>query len=263
VIILKLSGFAICGTGRIRAENQDNFFLNGVCRENITDSSIFRHGNQSPGRGVYAVADGMGGEAHGAVAALAAVQSMGCRDFFRDTGAMPRYLLEVNNAICGLIEANGGGRIGSTFAGLCISGKIAALTNIGDSRAYRLRKRELEQLSKDHTAVRQMVELGVITPEAALTHPGRHKLTQHLGIFPSEMLIEPYTVSTRIKSGDIFLLCSDGLTDMLKDDEIKSVLMTNAPAEIKAETLFERAMINGGKDNITILLVETKGGLFR
>jgi len=171
---------------------------------------------------------------------------------------MVRYLIERNAVICNMIMMNDGARIGSTFVGLNIIGDCVELTNIGDSRAYLLRDGKLEQLSRDHTPTWQMMELGIITEEAARNHPHRNRLTQHLGVFPAEMVIEPYTASLDLKAGDIFLLCSDGLTDMLDDASIKMTLDSSGSIGSKAESLFGAAIKNGGKDNITIILVQVR-----
>ena len=249
---------AICAPGLVRPDNQDNLYINGVFREDTADNSVFQYSGKTQNRGLYAVADGMGGEKHGELASLVAVQAM---DAIKASGggqSMARYLIERNAAICGLINENNGKRIGSTFAGLCIRGKNAHVANIGDSRIYRLHDGALTQISRDHTFVRQMVDLNIITKEAARSHPNRHKLTQHLGIFPSEMVIEPYTAKIAAEKNDIFLLCSDGLTDMLDDAAIEGVLKTPDTAEQKTRALYEAALKNGGKDNITILLVKVE-----
>jgi protein phosphatase len=257
VIAIELNSFAISGAGLIREENQDNLYINGLYWRTISVGAIIRHGDIAQGKGLYAVADGMGGEKHGELASLVAVEALGKADFSRDK-PFERYLLDRNAVICGLIQANGGTRIGSTFAGLHINVSSAKLANIGDSRIYLLREGELLQLSRDHTHIQQMIELGVLTKEAARTHRDRHKLSQHLGILPAEMIIEPYTASISISSGDVFLLCSDGLTDMLEDAEISEKLKNNTGVEHKAEALFSAAMKNGGKDNISIIAVQVK-----
>jgi len=252
---MKLISDAICARGLVRSENQDNMYVNGVFRENVSDNSVFRYADAFDNQGLYAVADGMGGEKHGEIAALEAVRGMGSIDLADGCEGIARHIVACNAAICGLMRESGV-RIGSTFVGLYIIEKRAELINIGDSRLYLQRGKELSQLSRDHTSVRQMLELGAITQEEARMHPNRHKLSQHLGIFPSEMIIEPYTVSLEIEIGDIFLLCSDGLTDMVYDDEIKAIL--EAPSSIieKTAALYEEAINNGGKDNITIILVQ-------
>ena len=253
---MELHCCVICGPGLVRTDNQDNLYVNGVYREDVTDNSVCKYADITDDSGLYAVSDGMGGEKYGELAALEAVSSMGSIDLSAGSQGMARYLIERNAAICDMMKEKSGVRIGATFVGLCINGKRADIINIGDSRLYMLRGRTLKQLSLDHAAVRQMLELGAITEEAARKHPDRHMLTQHLGIFPSEMIIEPYTASTDVEAGDIFLLCSDGLTDMLDDAEIKALLETKSSLGEKTAALYIKALKNGGKDNISVLLVQ-------
>lgn len=252
---MKLSSYAICSTGLVRKDNQDNLYINGVYREDINNNTDFRYANTIDNCGLYVVADGMGGEKHGELASLIAVQGLRSVNPADGYQGVMASINESNSRICGLMMENKV-RIGSTFVGLCINENRADVINIGDSRLYFLRGGELKQLSRDHTSIRQMLDLGAISEEAAKKHPDRHKLTQHLGIFPDEMIIEPYTISVDIEAGDIFLLCSDGLTDMLSDSEIKDILGAVGPIEKKAETLVEGAMRNGGKDNTSVLLVQ-------
>ena len=255
---MRLFSYAICATGLHRPENQDNLFVNGVFREDLSDNSPFRYADAAGKRGFYAVADGMGGEAYGALAALTAVQAVGGVHLSGGHQRMVDYLIERNAVICNMIMMNDGARIGSTFVGLNIIGDCAELTNIGDSRAYLFRDGRLGQLSCDHTPTRQMVELGILTEEAAKIHPDRHRLTQHLGVFPEEMIITPYIMSVEVKPGDVFLLCSDGLTDLLDDAGIKGILESSRYIEKGAEALFGEAIRNGGRDNITIILVRVR-----
>jgi protein phosphatase len=261
---VRLTCYSICAPGLVRTDNQDNLYINGVYREEINDNAVFRYADTSDKRGLYAVADGMGGESHGALAALVAVQTLSSVNLSGGQQGMVNYLLERNAVICNMIMMNDGARIGSTFVGLNLVGNRAEVTSIGDSRAYLMRDGDLRLLTRDHTPVRQMVELGVLTEEAAREHPDRHMLTQHLGIFPMEMLIEPFTASIECEMGDTFLLCSDGLTDMLDDAGIKGVLAKSDSIEKNAEALFGEAIRNGGRDNITIVLVKVKrGSLFK
>lgn len=206
---------------------------------------------------MVAVADGMGGEAHGDLASLATVKLLK-KTPPRDEETMHRLMREANEEICEMMRRYGE-RIGSTLTMLCLQGKTARMTNIGDSRCYLFRDGQLRAISKDHTQVRQMVDMGLLTPEQARTHRDRHKLTQHLGIFPDEMLIEPEMVELEVCAGDLFLLCSDGLTDMVKDASIAQVLKSEKTPKEKAEELFAQAMENGGRDNITVLLVAVCG----
>ena len=101
--------------------------------------------------------------------------------------------------------------------------------------------------------------MGLIDPQQAATHPDRHRLTQHLGIFPEEMMIQPHeTGPFSVEEEDRFLLCSDGLTEMLAEGEIAAHLSETADLGRAADLLYEEALRRGGKDNITVLLVENK-----
>ena len=248
--------FSICGPGLVRADNQDNLYINGVYRQDVSDNSVFQREAESSDSGLFAVADGMGGEKHGELASLIAVQEFGNAN--ASGGSMTNYLIERNNLICKLMKSKGGSRIGSTFAGLQIIGNNAEAVNVGDSRIYLFRRGELTQLSYDHTATQQMINLGMLDKTSALNHPDRHKLTQHLGIFPSEFIIEPHTSQIEIQPDDVFLLCSDGLTDMLDDMEIENVLCLKGSVADWVEMLYTKALYKGGKDNITILLLQAR-----
>ena len=245
--------YSICGPGLVRAENQDNLYVNGTYRQDVSADSVFRHETISYNNGLYAVADGMGGEKHGELASLIAVKAL--KDGTLSDGEMAIYVTIINDAICDLMNEKGGARIGSTFAGLRVDGSNAEILNIGDSRIYLFRGGKLTQLSIDHTETQQMIDLGLIDKAAVRKHHDRHVLTQHLGIFPSEFIIEPHTAHFDLQTGDIFLLCSDGLTDMLDDPAIEEILNNPGSVTSLAESLYNAALQNGGKDNITILLL--------
>lgn len=201
------------------------------------------------------VCDGMGGEQFGDEASELAVthlQDTTPADFL--TGGTEQ-LLAINAEICRLMMRRQA-RIGSTFVGLSVVGSQGRIINIGDSPAYLLRKREMAKLSCDHTRAQSLVNMGILTPEEAAVHPDRHKLTQHLGIFPEEMIIEPHVTDVpELQIGDVFLLCSDGLTEMLTQSEIADVLSSNDSLHLQADRLYKLAMERGGKDNITLVLV--------
>lgn len=255
---MTLQSYAICGLGYVREENQDNLYVNGTIRTPAESTAAFHHSNVSDTSGLYAVADGMGGGAHGGLASFVIVNEMITKEsyFFQEyEEGHERFLLHANEKICELMNQYKGNYIGSTFAGLCIDKDYAIISNIGDSRIYLLRNNKLQQLTLDHTPTQRLIEMGIISKDAARYHPDNHRLTQYLGIFPSEMIIEPYITLLDIHKNDVFLLCSDGLTDMLRDEEIEDILNTQDSFEEKADTLYKKALANGGKDNITIILV--------
>lgn len=256
-----ISFSAICDPGLIRGENQDNVYCDGRFRRDISERLTFRRSGITRGSALFAVADGMGGEANGAQAALEVVGNLDKVGKAGGSSAVVSQLLKVNRAICDMIDTDGGKRMGSTFAGVLFQDRLAHIVNIGDSRVYLFRDKRLVQQSIDDTLVQPMVDMGILTPEAARSHPDKHRLSQHLGIFPDEMLIEPHEKTIQTRAGDVFLLCSDGLTDMLTDEELASCLATEGSIEKASDALLSKALDRGGKDNISILLLKSEGKL--
>ena len=163
----------------------------------------------------------------------------------------------LNGTICGggYAQTDGTGRKQGLFAVADGMGGQAYAANIGDSRCYLYRDGCLSRLSEDHTAVQRLIALGIIEPAEAKTHPERHRLTQHLGIFPDELIIQPHTVQLPVRPGDRFMLCSDGLTDMLEEEDLSALLRSQTAAPACAAALYQLAMQRGGKDNISVLFV--------
>ena len=246
--------------GLVRGNNEDNFYINGRYKEDITEpfSRITDHARRD--EYLYAVCDGMGGEDCGEEAALTAVETLAQYEKAGFDGKLAAYVSRTNQLICEKMKRMGGARIGTTLALLYIKDNQAMSCNLGDSRTYLFRDCKLRQLSKDHTQAQRLVDLGLLKQNEAKKHKDRNKLTQHLGIFPNELVIEPYiSEMITLMQGDVFLLCSDGLTDMVSDDGIARVLLSEAEAETMSEMLVEQAIQNGGKDNVTIIVVQVKG----
>lgn len=256
----KIHAAAQTHVGNVRANNEDNFYLCGHIRADVSQKEEKYRCTVRDSRFLAAVADGMGGEEFGELASLLAVRSLRpCGfDAVRDTALA--CVRQANSQICAEIEKNGGRRVGSTLAALYIDGGKALCCNVGDSRCYLLRDGALIQLSTDHNKARRMVELGVLTPEQAARHPSRHELTQHLGIFESEMVIEPaFSEAVTLQQGDIFLLCSDGLTDMVTEADIAALLAAGGTPEEQAADLIQMALEHGGRDNVTALVIGVDG----
>lgn len=240
---------AVSTPGRVRSENQDHIFINGAIRTNEVFGDI---GNGAE-TGLFAVADGMGGEANGARAARCAVQCLQ-KNLEPDEACVLQAFYDANEQICSMIRQCGW-RMGTTLVCLLLHGEKATVINIGDSRCYQFRCGQLMRLSRDHTLLQQMINLGVLNPQQETPAFARHRLTQHLGIFDDELTIQPYVGRTEAYAGTLFLLCSDGLTDMLSDAEIERVLAETGSVEKQVKELFRQAMNNGGKDNISVVLV--------
>lgn len=239
-----------CHMGKIRKNNEDNFFFDGKCLE------MENNGLKNPAyietpvkRGLcYAVFDGMGGENFGEVASYAAARQLQQTERTLGDFLIPerKYLnrlsLSLNEAVLRAKREQRTDRMGTTMVALYFSGRYVYVCNIGDSRAYRLREGEFLQLSEDHVERR----------------PGReHRkapLTQHLGIDPEDMLIEPYIAKGELKKGDMYLLCSDGLTDMLSNLEISCLMHESTRVDECAGQLIQAALEKGGRDNITVIV---------
>jgi PPM family protein phosphatase len=208
----------------------------------------------------FAVADGMGGAKAGEVASAMATDA-----FEGETDSdepaeeqLARILREANRRIYELAVSDESHRgMGTTLTAAKLDGERVSLAHVGDSRAYRLRDGELEQLTHDHSLVAELERSGQISPEAAEHHPQRSIITRALGPEP-DVDVDTCTVAAR--EGDVFLLCSDGLTSMISDGEMSSILRSADSLEAAAESLVRAANQSGGKDNITVVLFRLGGG---
>lgn len=229
--------------GRIRISNEDNVFLDGIWIEEGSRAGQ-SHAAAEPSYHTFAVCDGMGGESFGEIASLLAVKTLGSYDG-PDLGERFReYIETANRVICDEASRRLVNQMGAAIAVLSISGDRAAICNLGDCRIYRYDSKGLRQLSVDHRA--EMPGLG------------KGMLTQHLGISEEEFVLEPYIVrDIPLESGMMFLMCSDGLTDMVPDTVLEGYLRESSgekPAAI-AGKLLQVAVEHGGRDNITALIV--------
>ncbi|MBQ9015860.1 MAG: serine/threonine-protein phosphatase [Firmicutes bacterium] len=230
--------------GRIRTSNEDNLFLDGIW---IEDG---KQAGQRPAEGerlwhTYGVCDGMGGESYGEIASLLAVKTLADFDrpdlaqHFRD------YIAQANRLICEETQRRLVNRMGAAVAVLSIAEDRAAICNLGDCRIYRFGSEGLRQLSRDHRE--QSPGLGKGT------------LTQHLGIPEDDFLLEPYILTDiPLEEETVFLLCSDGLTDMIPDGMLEALLREHGretPASV-AGRLLHAAAEQGGRDNITAMVVQ-------
>ena len=171
-------------------------------------------------------------------------------DFIQPPKAYLTDLIQkMNDAVCQRSDELGSGRMGSTAVMLFLNPDYAYVCNVGDSRAFRLREDEFIQISEDHTDARFLAEQGIRR---------KPSLTQHLGIWPDEMELEPYVAKGQLQDGDQFLLCSDGLTDMVSNAEISAIMKEYEDVRLCVDTLIERALEQGGKDNVTVILVRIK-----
>ena len=209
---------------------------------------------------LFAVADGMGGAQAGEVAsrlAAAAFREYHEADDLEPEERLKAIIGEANRRIYERAqsdtEVTG---MGTTVTAALFKGDGVAIGHVGDSRAYRMRGAELEQLTSDHSLVADLMRSGRLTPEEAESHPQRSVITRALGTDPD---IDVDTVTVDASPGDLFLLCSDGLTSMVPDDEILERLKEDRSLESTAKALVKAANRSGGEDNITVVLFSVEG----
>lgn len=230
--------------GKIRSINQDNFICDGIFMDDSAGQPAFplagclTHGHPA----LIGVFDGMGGEECGEIASfLAAQQAAEVIIGARPLDALLQFCKTANGKICGYAAENQISAMGTTAALLAFTDSEIALCNIGDSKIFRFADQKLEQISVDH--------------HAPAVYGQKPPLSQYLGIPPSEMVIDPYAARGRYHDGDIYLLCSDGLTDMAAAGDIAQILR-ETEFDKAGQRLLDTALEHGGKDNITIILCQ-------
>ena len=207
----------------------------------------------------FAVADGMGGAKAGEVASATAIEVFeGEQDSGEGAEAqLARIVREANRRSHHLAVSDEAYRgMGTTLTAAKITGDEVSLAHVGDSRAYLLRDGELEQLTRDHSLVAELERSGQITPEAAEHHPQRSSITRALGPEP-DVEVDTYTITGR--DADLFMICSDGLTSMISDAEVASILRSAEGLANAAEALVRAANQSGGRDNITVVMFSLGG----
>lgn len=224
-----------------------------------TDVGLARQRNEDDyyaGQRVFAVADGLGGHQAGEIASRLAIQYLRELDGREDHlgQGLEDSIRRANQAIHERAAKDPGTRgMGTTLTAIAVEDGGAHLAHVGDSRCYLLRDGEISQLSRDHTLVARMVADGKITPEQAETHPQRSILTRALGAEPE---IDIDTLEIALAPGDRLLLCSDGLSSVVPEEEIVRLLGATEDLDALCARLVEEANGRGGPDNITVLVVE-------
>jgi len=253
----RIKACGLSDVGLTRAHNEDYFEVD-------------------PRHRLFVVADGMGGHSHGEVAAQIAVQAI--HDFIektddRDTtwpsvtdSRLKRHsnLLKMavrlaHDRVMGAIREDGSlSGMGTTVVGLLLEGTTAAVAHVGDSRVYRLRDGRLDQLTQDHTWVHEQVMAGFLSKEQARSHPLKNVVTRALG-GESDVVVDVREVE--VQPGDLYLLCSDGLTSMLGDADIRERLASGRDLHEICRTLINDSNARGGIDNVTVVLLSIEADL--
>jgi protein phosphatase len=233
--------FVVTDTGRRRLGNEDAYVV------------------EPP---LFVIADGMGGARAGEIAAgLAAAAFEEAASETRDETALESIIADANRRIWerSLADPATAG-MGTTITVALVDAPGGRITfgHVGDSRAYRVRDGEIEQVTTDHSLVAELVQSGVLTPEEAERHPQRSAITRALG---TEAAVEADIFTIEAEVDDLFLLCSDGLSDMLTDREMATAIAAaGGDPQVAAETLVKAANARGGEDNVTVVLFEMVAG---
>lgn len=238
-----MKAFSITDIGERRRINQDYVFC--------SETAVGKLPN------LFIVADGMGGHNAGDYA------SRFCVEFFKQKIEESSIMSPVASIEAALIDTNDMLRMkaqeqaelegmGTTFVAATIFDKEMYITNVGDSRLYVIGK-EMKQITEDHSLVEAMVKTGELDRSEARLHPNKNIITRAVGVNEN---LEPDFFEVNLQDGDIVLMCSDGLTNMLEDETIEQIIRENEDLCTAAETLVKHANQNGGKDNIAIIIIK-------
>jgi protein phosphatase len=203
---------------------------------------------------IFAVADGMGGAQAGEIASKLAAAALEDTDPGSKSGAerVTSLIQEANRRVHERAIADPAtSGMGTTMTVALVEGKTVTFGHVGDSRAYRYRDGEIEQITEDHSLVNELLKSGKLSPEEADTHPQRSVITRAVGTDP-DVDVDAFTIDAEV--GDVFLICSDGLTDMVDDEDIRSVLEKfHNDLDRATKSLVSAANRGGGEDNITVV----------
>ncbi len=239
-----LRAWGMKDVGRCRDVNQDYIFLSEEPMGNLPN--------------LFLVADGMGGHRAGDLASEYTVSRV-CEAVTKSMQKIPFQILKgaFQYANQKLIEKAGESPayagMGTTLVAVTVQDDTAYVANVGDSRLYKIGG-TIEQITEDHSLVEEMVRMGEISKEEARNHPEKNIITRAIGVSET---VEPDYFDTKLEKGECLLLCSDGLSNMLEDAQIKEILDRRTDLRSGAEELVREANRNGGKDNIAVVLIES------
>ncbi len=235
----------------------------GMKREKNQDSYAIIDGSKN-GPYFFIIADGMGGHNSGEVASKMAVDFavnyVEGNNIEISRSNLPGFVKTmIGKANAGIynkslekLEHNG---MGTTFIVAAVKGENVQIGHIGDSRVYFINNKKMRKVTSDHSLIEELVKSGSITKEEAVNHPRKNVITKALGCM-SEVEIDIYEVNA--EKGDIMLLCTDGLTNMVDEERIESILLENDDPEKACEALINKANSSGGEDNVTVIVINFK-----
>ena len=246
---IKINAFGKTDVGLMRTINQDSIF--------VSTQPIGKLPN------LFIVADGMGGHKAGDVASREAIERFvkyACTTHMSDpANILDAGIISVNKDIFDMANFNRDyNGMGTTFVAASLVENHVYIANVGDSRLY-LIGRDIRQITRDHSLVEDMVRMGVLEREEARTHYKKNVITKAIGV-ADDKTSTPDIFEIEVENGDKLLLCSDGLTNMVEDYDIKKIVKDNDSIEDAVRELIRQANENGGKDNISAILIEPEIG---
>lgn len=255
-----LSAALKSGKGCFRANNEDAFFFNGRFAE-LKDMDLETSLEQDclEETALFAICDGMGGYGNGEVASYTAVSRMPMlQSALKSTGfsAAITYWIEETNTAINKAARDGG----CTLALLFFQSERVYIAHIGDSRIYRFRQGKLTRMTKDHSKLQVLLDAGIITEKEAETYPQRHVITRALGMNEEEngRCVPTIHEPEQVEDQDRYIICSDGVTDMLPDKQIEYLLSHSQTAQECANSIYQASLDAGGKDNTSVIAIEFK-----
>lgn len=246
--------------------NGDNFYFNTrYLTEDLAESQVLlSHKKNQKGLQIYAVCDGSNGDSQEEEASLILVKNLTKyhkKLVDNPSSDVPKTISEyidfTNEQVNKQIQELMGKRIFSTLALLCVERESTLICSVGDSRVYSYTDGVLTQITEDHTQAQRMVQLGLLTPERALTHVKREKLTQYFGEMPAGMSIDPFLETTLTKHGDTYVLCTRGFYEAVPTDQMEKILAKKLSPADTVDEMMAFAMDNGIKDDATVIVVTT------
>lgn len=254
---MKILASAKSHPGKIRRKNEDNLCVFGKIMEEKEEGFFSSDMKNNTEEGIlFGVFDGMGGLHCGEYASYLVAKTVR-----QDAENAPvseekagEFLAKIcersNELLCREMQTKLKKRMGCTLSLIYMAQRKVFICDVGDSPIFRFRNGKLLKISKEHTERELYEKLNAEKPKR------KYNLTQNIGVFPEEMELEPYIAKGEMQSLDQYLLCTDGLTDMVSEEEISEILCMADEADSKAKRLICRALENGGKDNITVILVQ-------
>ena len=251
---------AVTDIGQKRTSNQDNFFVNGCYIDHYNAVAERFDAVDSLNAHVLAVCDGMGGQADGDVAAMIGVSTISdysdslrqSEDSRNASRTARRMLREANGRILERCKESGK-KMGSTVSMLVVANQYVYACNLGDSEIYHKTQYGIERLSKPQTFAQELVDMGAISEDQASRSYIRNQLSQYLGM-ENVRGLKPNENYTTIRNGDMLLICSDGVSDVLPNHSIYAMLSSGRPVRDIADALIEKALRKGSGDNLTVVI---------